>query len=77
MRLIYTHHAHQRMKQRKVTHEQVELTLAEPDEIELGDNGEDIARKQFGGREVWVVYETIDDETYRIFTVMRPRVRSS
>jgi hypothetical protein len=34
MRIIYTRHARQRMKQRKVSEEQVEETLAEPDEVE-------------------------------------------
>jgi hypothetical protein len=77
MRIIYTHHAQQRMKQRKVTHEQVELTLAEPDEIQPGDNGGDIVVKNFGDREVQVVYEAIDADTYLIFTVMKPRVHGS
>jgi hypothetical protein len=34
MRIIYTRHARQRMRQRKVSEEQVEETLAEPDEVE-------------------------------------------
>ncbi len=75
MRVIYTRYARQRMKQRKVEPEQVEETLEMPDEIRPGDNGEEIAIKQYGNREVRVVYEETDADTVVIYTVMNPRVR--
>ena len=56
MRIIYTRHATQRMENRKVTEKQVEETLDEPDKIEPGDNGGDIAVRLYGDREVRVVY---------------------
>lgn len=55
MKIIYTRHARQRMKQRKVTETQVEETLSNPDEIEAGDNGGDMAIRRYGGRELRVV----------------------
>ncbi len=74
MQIIYTRHARQRMKQRKVTEMQVEETLSEPDEIQLGDNGGDIAIRNYGEREVRVVYDEPEESTFIIFTVMKPRV---
>jgi len=75
MRVIYTRHAKQRMEQRKVEPEQVEETLEMPDEIVPGDNGEEIAIKRYGNREVRVVYEETGADTVVIYTVMKPRVR--
>lgn len=75
MHIIYTRHARQRMKQRKVDPEQVEETLEMPDEIMPGDNGEEIAIKRYGSREVRVVYEETSTDTVVIYTVMKPRVR--
>ncbi len=75
MQIIYTRHARQRMKQRKIDPEQVEKTLELPDEIIPGDNGEEIAIKQYGNREVRVVYEQTGSNTVVIYTVMKPRVR--
>ncbi|MBE7556470.1 MAG: DUF4258 domain-containing protein [Anaerolineales bacterium] len=39
MRIAYTHHAQQRMVQRKISADQVEETIDAPDEILPGDNG--------------------------------------
>lgn len=75
MRIIYTRHARQRMKQRKVTEVQVEQTLAEPDDIEPGDNGGDIAIRHYGARELRVVYDEPEEDTYLIYTVIKPRVK--
>ena len=46
MRIVYTHHARQRMAQRKISPEQVVETIELPDEILPGDNGEEIAIKR-------------------------------
>jgi hypothetical protein len=75
MRIIYTRHARQRMRQRKVSEEQVEETLAEPDEIEAGDNGGNMAIRRYGGREVRVVYSELEEDTYLIYTVIKPRIQ--
>jgi hypothetical protein len=75
MRIIYTRHARQRMRQRKVTESQVEETLADPDEIETGDNGGDVAILRYGGREVRVVYGELEDDTYVVYTVIKPKIQ--
>jgi len=75
MRIIYTRHARQRMRQRKVTELQVEETLTKPDEIETGDNGGDIAIRRYGEREVRVVYGEPEQDTYVIYTVIKPRIQ--
>ena len=75
MRIIFTRHARQRMKKRKVTESQAHETLSNPDEIESGDNDEDIAIRQYGQREVRVVYNEIEEDVYLIYTVIKPRVK--
>lgn len=75
MRIVYTRHARQRMKQRKVTESQVEETLTMPDEIEPGDNGGDIAIRRYGAREVRIVYDEPEEGTYVVYTVIKPRIR--
>lgn len=57
MNIVYSRHAKQRMAQRKISSEEVIETLETPDNILPGDNGEEIAIKQYGNREVRVVYE--------------------
>lgn len=75
MQIIYTRHAQQRMKKRKVTKKQVEKTLTYPDEVESGDNGGDIAIRRYGGREVRVVYGEPEEDNYVVYTVIKPRIR--
>lgn len=75
MRIIYTRHARQRMKQRNVTEKEVEDTLAHPDEIEPGDNGGEIAIRRYGIREVRVVYGKPEEDTYLVYTVIKPRIQ--
>lgn len=75
MRIVYTHHAQQRMVQRKVSPEQVKETAESPDEVLSGESGEEIAVRQYGEREVRVVYEELDPDTVVVYTVMKPRVR--
>lgn len=76
MQIIYTHHARQRMKQRKVTEQQVEETLADPDEIIPGDNGGDMAIRRYHEREVRVVYSEQSDDVFVVYTVIKPRVQN-
>lgn len=75
MHIIYTRHAEQRMIQRKVSREQVVETIESPDEILPGDNGEEIAVRRYGAREVCVVYEEVEADTVVVYTVMKSRVR--
>lgn len=75
MQIIFTRHARQRMKQRRVTEKQVEETLTDPDKIEPGDNGGDIAIRRYGGRDVRVVYSEPSEDKYVVYTVIKPRVR--
>ena len=74
MRITYTHHAKQRMIQRKVSADQVAETLESPGELIPGENGEEIAVKRFGAREVRVVYKETDADSFVIYTVMKPYV---
>jgi len=76
VRIIYTHHAIQRMTQRKVSADQVSETLESPDEIIPGESGEEIAIKRFGAHEVRVVYGEMDGDKILIYTVMKPRVHN-
>jgi len=57
------------MRERRVPEPEVALVLTEPDEIDYGPDGELIARKHIGRREVFVVFTEFHD-TRRIITVM-------
>lgn len=74
MRIIYTRHALQRMNQRGVTEAQVIDALEWPDEITSGDRNEELAIKRYGVRELRVVFEEIEPDTYLIYTVIKPKV---
>lgn len=74
MQIVYTHHARQRMHHRGVTEAEVQETLEFPDEIRPGDNGEEIAVKLYGNRELRVVFEAAAD-TVLVFTVIKPKVK--
>ncbi len=63
------------MIQRKIEPEQVAETLEFPDNIVPGDQREQIAIKNYGNREIHVVFEEIDADTVMVFTVMKPRTR--
>lgn len=84
MQIRYTRHALRRMQQRKITREDVQLTLDVPDDFILGDMGETIAVRNFGSREIRVVYGIEPmwefggergEEVLVIYTVMKPKVR--
>ncbi len=57
------------MEERRVTEFDVAVVLAEPDEVEFGDDGEIITRKLLGRRVVQVVYDE-DGALRRVITVM-------
>jgi hypothetical protein len=68
MKIVYTYHAKKRMAQRKATPEQVEEALAWPDDTLPGEQDEEIAIKQFGAREIRVVYyEDADRDATRVY----------
>ncbi len=73
MKIIYTRHARQRMKQRGIKPEQVEETLHTPDDVLAGDYQEEIAIKNYGNREVRVVYEETASGVFVIYTAIKPR----
>jgi hypothetical protein len=74
MRITYTRHARERMIQRKVNAAQVAETLESPDALIVGDSGEEIAIKRFGGHKVRVIYQEVEAGSLVIYTVMKPRV---
>ncbi len=69
MQIQFTEHARQRMSDRKVQAEEVNLVLSEPDEIRYGEDGEVIISKVLGRRTVEIVYIETDD-VQRVITVM-------
>ena len=75
MNIRYTHHATQRMAQRKIRAEQVIETLEAPDEIMPGDQDELIAVRRYGTREIRVVYEEVDGNNVVIYTVIKSRIQ--
>ena len=66
MQIIFTRHALQRIRQRKVSEEQITETIELPDEILPGDGDEEIAVKSYDDRVVRVVYRQIEPDTYLI-----------
>jgi hypothetical protein len=77
MKIIYTHHAKQRMAQRKIDPAQVVETLEFPDNVVDGDLHEQIAIKNYGNRELRVVFEEVEAGTVLIYTAIKTRVQSS
>jgi len=75
VQIIYTRHARKRMQQRGISAAEVEETLEFPDEILSGDNGEEIAVKQYGNRELRVVFAATTAETVLIYTVIKPKIK--
>ena len=75
MQISFTRHARQRMQQRGITAAEVAETLEFPDELRPGDAGEEVAVKQYGNRELRVVFETTAVETVLIYTVIKPKIK--
>jgi hypothetical protein len=71
-RIVYTYHARRRMAQRKVTEEEVEETLSEPDIPYLpgAEGEEEIAVRQYGSREIRVIFEEQKNGTLVVLTVI-------
>lgn len=65
----YTKHARQRMKERRVSEEQVEATVLDPENWRYGEDGEIIATRRIGKRRIEVVYLSLPEEI-RVITVM-------
>ena len=74
MHIRYTHHARQRMQDRKVSEALVEEVIDQPDELTIGEQDEWIAIRTYGNRRIEVVYEEVDDNTALIFTVISVRL---
>ena len=65
----YTKHAKYRMKIREEGEWMVEETIFNPDKTYIGSNGEINALKQFGKRNLRVIYLSLPEEI-RILTVI-------
>ncbi|MEZ4733273.1 MAG: DUF4258 domain-containing protein [Caldilineaceae bacterium] len=77
MQIRYSHHARQRMRERRVSEAQVEYILAQPDELTIGEQDEWTAICTIGDRRIQVVYGDLEqeaEETVLIYTVISVRV---
>jgi len=69
MAVEYTSHSRLRMTERRVLASDVMIVLAEPDEIQYGEDGELIAHKIMGRRTIVVVFHEFRN-VRRVITVM-------
>lgn len=74
MQIRYTHHARQRMQERKISEAQVEDILEQPDELTVGEQDEWIASRDYGNRRIKVVYNDIEENIILIYTVISMRL---
>jgi len=74
MQLRLTAHAQARMRQRRISEDDIRRVLLDPDDIEQY-NGEAMALKADLDRLLKVVYEVLADDTYKIITVIAQRQR--
>jgi hypothetical protein len=65
----YTRHARERMTERKISKEQAQIAVLEPDSWHYGKDDEIIAVRKFGKRTIEVVYESLP-EYVKVITVM-------
>ncbi len=65
----YDRHARRRMKWRRISQTEVELTLAEPDKAEFTKEGRKNAFKVIGNRYIKVTYRELEDEILIISAV--------
>ena len=61
------------MAQRSISEEQVIETLEWPDTVLPGNFNEETAVRRYGAREVRVIYEEVEVETYLVYTVIKPK----
>jgi len=66
MQIIFTEHAKERLKKRKITKEEVELALKSPDKTRK-EGGKYLAEKNIGRAKIEVVYEK--DKYIKIVTI--------
>jgi hypothetical protein len=69
MMIRYTRHARVRMRERRVSEEQVEAVVLSPDNWRYGDDDEIIATKKLGKRKVKVFYLSLPEEM-KVITVI-------
>ncbi len=77
MRIRYTQHARLRMSQRRISEVQVSETLLSPDQLLEGEQGEMIAVKYYGVRELRVVFLDVDEITIKVITVIKTGIKSN
>ena len=68
MNVIFTQHASERLLQRRVSEEDVKLTIANPDSLEEGRGNTRVVTKSMGRRQLRVVYTVLPGE-YLVITV--------
>ncbi len=74
MQIRYTNHARQRMRERKVSEQQVETTILFAEELLAGEQGEWIAVRVFEARRIQIVYGELDEEIVLVYTVINNRL---
>jgi len=75
MQLHYTDHCRIRMSERGVTESIIQATVESPDEILHGDEGEEIALRRYGSRELRVIFRQLRTDDILVITVMQHKVR--
>ncbi len=66
-----------RMSQRRISEVQVSETLLSPDQLLEGEQGEMIAVKYYGVRELRVVFLDVDEITIKVITVIKTGIKSN
>ena len=67
MNIVFTTHANERMKQRRISHQEIEAVLEKPDTIFYTYEDKKIALKYFKNKTIKVVFSQ-KDETVVIIT---------
>ncbi len=68
MKIDYTDYAEKTLLDRKIDKQRIESTLLSPVEIIRGRNNRKIVHKIFGDKLLRVVFETVDEKTYKVIT---------
>lgn len=76
MDIRYIHHARKQMAKRRITEEDVELALADPDETYPGNpTSRTCFVKHIGEKKVKIVVEPIRSDGHRVITVIDQNVK--
>ncbi len=67
MKVVYTSHALESIKERGISKEIIEKSIEKPDEIIMGKKGRKIAHKVINGKLLRVIYEP-KEKTYILVT---------